>query len=71
MDLLSMYLDVAVSTTFQLSLAVVNQICSNFTIWKARYMLEQQLNLEGMLEYYSTVTDRYSCLFVFFFFSNC
>ncbi|MFS7970087.1 putative ubiquitinyl hydrolase 1 [Helianthus anomalus] len=31
-DHLSMYLDVVVSTIFQFSLAVVNQICSNFTI---------------------------------------
>ncbi|MFS7960485.1 putative ubiquitinyl hydrolase 1 [Helianthus anomalus] len=37
-DHLLMYIDVAVSTTFQFSLAVVNQICSNFTIWKGIYL---------------------------------
>ncbi|KAM0063478.1 putative ubiquitinyl hydrolase 1 [Helianthus debilis subsp. tardiflorus] len=36
-DHLSMYLDVAVSTTFQFSLAMVNQICSNFTMYLASF----------------------------------
>ncbi|MFS7944363.1 putative ubiquitinyl hydrolase 1 [Helianthus anomalus] len=37
-DHLLMYLDVAISTTFHFSLAVVNQLCSNFTIWKGIYL---------------------------------